>query len=480
MGSVLEVIVMRADAEVRPPGQIDPKFLHRLFYVDHLCLFGAAIIAVVNVFPGIFIQIQELLPASWLDMRTSCAAMTICAAVSLLLCEETQAKHWQRAGRAFAMLTLTVATVSFLAGTSRLPAAAIRILDGDQVSLHVGSLAFSAAAFWLVGIGILLVSAQGRKLTRIADAVTILLSALVLTLVTGFFFGLAGFRGSSGARLTSTPELWSLALLTVAVLLRHTERGFLSLLWGYGTGSRIARMLAPFLLALPLAREILRAHLLRAGLIPAQYAGAIFTSAGTILGFAALLFAARLINRMQQDIQGVSLRDELTGLQSVKGFYLLAEQAFRYSRRIQEPFGVLFVDMDNLKAINDRLGHSIGSVSLVETAKLLTATFRETDVIGRVGGDEFLVAGQFKPAELALAIERLRESVARTNQAAGQHFSISLSMGYAVTEDFAQDTLQSLVKKADAAMYEEKRAKKQLRAARMAQAPVTRQSEAAP
>ncbi|HEV2325220.1 MAG TPA: GGDEF domain-containing protein [Terracidiphilus sp.] len=471
---------MRADAEVRPPGQVDPNFLHRLFYLDHLCLFGAAIIAVVNIFPGIFVEIQDLFPASWLDMRTSCAVMTVCAATSLLLCEETQAEQWQWAGRSFAMLMVTIAAASFLAGISGLPAVVTRVLDGNQVSLRQGSLAFSAAAFLLLGIAILLVSSRAHKLQRIADGITILLSALVLTLVVGFFFALARVQGSSVTGLTSTPELWCLALLTVVVILRQAERGFLSVLWGYGTGSRIARILAPFLLALPLVREVLRAHLLRSGLIPAQYAAAILTSAGTIVGVTLLLLAARYINRMQQDIQGVTLRDDLTGLQSVKGFYLLAEQAFRYSRRVQEPFGVLFVDMDNLKMINDRLGHSVGSVSLVETAKLLSSTFRETDVIGRVGGDEFVVAGQFKQIELVIAIERLRDAVARKNQAAGQRFSISLSMGYAVTEDFAHETLQSLVKKADEAMYEEKRAKKQARAAKLAQSQVAQPGEAAP
>ncbi|HEV2135575.1 MAG TPA: GGDEF domain-containing protein [Terracidiphilus sp.] len=236
----------------------------------------------------------------------------------------------------------------------------------------------------------------------------------------------------------------------------------MSILWGYGTGSRLARMLALPLLLLPLFREILRAHMLKTGLIPARYAGAVLVSVGTVLTVILLLVIARVINRMQENVQELTLRDELTGLHSVKGFYLLAEQAFRYSRRVNMPFGVLFVDMDNLKIINDQLGHSVGSVSLVETAKLLQANFRETDVIGRVGGDEFIVAGQFAEHELLGAMERLRLASIRKNQAAEQRFSISLSLGYAVTEDCAHDNLRNLVKRADEAMYIEKRAKKKV------------------
>lgn len=470
---------MRADAEVRPPGQTDPKLLHRLFYVDHLCLFGTFIIALINILPIIFAQTQHLFPASLLDMRTSSAAIALCATMCLVLCEETQAEQWRWAGRAFGMLAVLIAAASFLAGISLLPLALTRALNDDHGLGPGGSLAFSAAAFLFLGLAILLVSSKKQSYGRVADGITILLSPVVVTLIVGFFFGVAGVQGSSVAGLMPNPAIWCLTLLIVVVLLRRAERGFLSILWGYGTGSRLARFGAPILLGLPLVREISRAHLLRGGIIPTQYAVPVLTSAGTVLGFGLLLFGARLINQMQMDIQGVNLRDELTGLRSAKGFYLLAEQAFRYSRRVQEPFGVLFVDMDNLKVINDRQGHSVGSVALVETAKLLTASFRETDVIGRVGGDEFVVAGQFKQIELAIAVQRLRKALARKNQAIGQRFSISLSMGYTVTEDFAHDTLQSLVKKADEAMYEEKRAKKQQRAAKLAQSQITQQSEAA-
>jgi diguanylate cyclase (GGDEF)-like protein len=454
---------MRAKTEALPPGQIDPRQLHRLFYIDHFCLLAAAIAALANLFPGVFSSMQSALPANWLDSRTFCAMVTLCAAMSLFFSEETQADTWKWGGRIFAVLASVIAGASLLARFSGASSNLARLLNQGPASVTPGSLEASAGTFLMLGIAILLISYEQRALGRIADGIVILLSVVVLSLVLDFLFAATGISEASTARLVPVSTVWCLALLTLVVIFRRSERGFLSILWGYGTGSRLARMLAPPLLLLPLFREILRAQMLKTGLIPARYAGAVLVSVGTILTVILLLLAARVINRMQENVQELTLRDELTGLHSVKGFYLLAEQAFRYSRRVNLPFGVLFIDMDNLKTINDQLGHSVGSVSLVETAKLLQANFRETDVIGRVGGDEFIVAGQFAEHELLGAMERLQEASARKNQAAEQRFSISLSMGFAVTEDCAHDNLRNLVKRADEAMYEEKRAKKKMR-----------------
>ncbi len=463
---------MRTTVEGLPPRQVNPKILHRLFYIDHLSLLAAAAVAFVNLLPGISASIFSGLPASWLDMRFSFAVITLFAATSLFCSEETQANRSQWVGIIFAALTLLLAALSLLARITGEPHIVDALFNRSQIDVRQGSFEFTAVAFLLTGINVFLVSFQDPKLELIADGLTVLQFIVAMSLIIEPIFGIAGVSSRSEPDMTSIPVLWCLALLTLVVVIRRAERGIFSILWGYGSGSHIARILAPIVLILPLGRELMRARLLKAGLFPARYAGAVLTAIGTVLGFVLLLILARVINRMQEKVQDLMLRDELTGLCSVKGFYLLAEQAFRISRRVQEPFGVLFVDMDNLKIINDQLGHSTGSVSLVETAKLLTANFRETDIIGRLGGDEFVVAGQFSELEIRVAIDRLREAVARKNKATGQRFTISLSMGYAVTEDFRNDTLRSLVGKADEAMYVEKRAKKISRGAMTLQSQV--------
>jgi diguanylate cyclase (GGDEF)-like protein len=456
---------MRSLAELKSPSKINPKHLHRLFFVDHLCLIAACFIALINIVPSLNIPLGKALPATWLNMRTSSVAITLCSVLSLYLSEPTQSRPTKLLGVLFGTLTSALAVLSFLVTIFGWPLALSWVFERNPAALRQGSLHFSYGAFFLVGIAILFASFRGPWLGRVADAVTLILSFLVFSLVLAAVFNLAGLSTSSATGIMSIPTLWCIVLLTVGLVLRRTEGGPLSLLWGYGTGSRIARFLVPVVVLLPMLREIARIHLLKSGWIPAPYAAAFLTSMGTFLGVVLVFILARIINRMQTRIQNDILRDELTGLYSLKGFYLLAEQAFRHSRRAQKPYSVIFVDMDNLKSINDKLGHSLGSVSLVETAKLLTSNFRDTEIIGRVGGDEFIVAGQFNEREMAAAVKRLREAVARKNDVVGQQFSISLSMGYAVAEDLERETLQSLVARADEAMYQEKRGKKKARSA---------------
>ena len=99
-----------------------------------------------------------------------------------------------------------------------------------------------------------------------------------------------------------------------------------------------------------------RAHLLQSLRMPEQYATAILTAITTMVSFVLLLILARRISSMELEIRDLSLRDALTGLYNLRGFHLLAEQSLRLARRNQMPFSVLFVDLDNLKQINDSYG----------------------------------------------------------------------------------------------------------------------------
>jgi diguanylate cyclase (GGDEF)-like protein len=251
-----------------------------------------------------------------------------------------------------------------------------------------------------------------------------------------------------------------LVLLTLVALFRRTDDGVFSILVGRGIGSRISRFLLPFLLILPFLREAARAHIINSGWIPAHYATAIFASLAAMLSCGLLLFLAWRIRSMEMEIHGLSLRDELTGLYNLKGFYLLAEQSQRMAHRSDLPFSVLFIDLDNLKQTNDTLGHQAGSAFLAETAELLKATFRETDVIGRLGGDEFAVAGQFSRMAISLATERLEESCAQWNAEPERRFALNFSVGHATSEGAHGEPLDELLDLADQAMYQQKRQKK--------------------
>ena len=195
--------------------------------------------------------------------------------------------------------------------------------------------------------------------------------------------------------------------------------------------------------------------------MPPHYTTAILASLTAMLALALLVYLSWRINGMETEIHDLSLRDELTGLYNRRGFYLLAQQSLRMAHRSNLPFSVLFIDLDDLKSTNDTLGHHEGSRFLVETGEILKATFRESDVIGRIGGDEFAVAaGQFSQAAMALAANRMKESTELRNLKAGQRIPLRFSVGYITSKEGQDESLDDLLVKADHAMYAQKRSKK--------------------
>jgi diguanylate cyclase (GGDEF)-like protein len=432
---------------------------HTAFLIEQICLVLVAQIALINLLSQVFTPLNHLLPTGLLHMHTASACAAVSATLSLFLSESNRSKSARRWGRVFAALTALIAVAGFATGGS------LRLgqFSGiSQIAARYTHLPASAFAFLLMGLVIFFIRARGIISAPMADGAASCLAFLTLMLVLELGFGLARIPGSSMVGLTSAPTLACLALLTVVIVIRRAEHGVFAVFLGGGIAGQIARILAPFLLFMPFLRELGRARLLDAHLVPTRYATALLTSTMTVVAFGLLLVLTRLINRMQSKIQDLTLRDEMTGLYNYRGFNLFAEQAFRLARRARSPFGVLFIDMDSLKKVNDELGHNAGSALIVETGKLLNETFRETDVIGRLGGDEFVVAGQFDSAEISAVIARLRSGAAARIGAASKGLSTGLSVGFAATEHSVGETLKSVLAQADHAMYKEKREKKRM------------------
>jgi diguanylate cyclase (GGDEF)-like protein len=130
------------------------------------------------------------------------------------------------------------------------------------------------------------------------------------------------------------------------------------------------------------------------------------------------------------------------------------------ARRSNLPFSVLYIDLDDLKQTNDSLGHQAGSELLMETGRILKHSFRETDVLARIGGDEFVIAGQFSLSGISLAAQRVEEAVVRRNAVNSGKPALSLSQGYFTSENPQLESLDVIIARADRAMYEAKRSKK--------------------
>lgn len=100
---------------------------------------------------------------------------------------------------------------------------------------------------------------------------------------------------------------------------------------------------------------------------------------------------ARERHRLLEEISALSLKDELTGLHNRRAFMTMADQRLQLLERSGSLCLLIFADVDNLKAANDTIGHEAGDRLLVDAARALQAAFRRTDLVARMGGDEFVV-----------------------------------------------------------------------------------------
>lgn len=170
-------------------------------------------------------------------------------------------------------------------------------------------------------------------------------------------------------------------------------------------------------------------------------------------------------HRLQEAIRSLSFVDDLTGLYNRRGFLTIAEQHWMLSQRTKRGFLILFADLDCLKEINDRYGHREGDRALVRTAQILKGTFRRSDIIARIGGDEFAVlaldAGQ---ANAQILTERLQETLKRANAEQKTEYTFSLSMGVVHYDSQESLSIQDLMAEADQKLYIHKHSRKTHRA----------------
>jgi diguanylate cyclase (GGDEF)-like protein len=162
-------------------------------------------------------------------------------------------------------------------------------------------------------------------------------------------------------------------------------------------------------------------------------------------------------HRMQEDLRRLATVDDLTGLLNRRGFLPLAEHHLNLADRNKLPLVLLFVDLDGLKRVNDVHGHAEGSRMIQDTATVLTKTLRTSDVLARVGGDEFCVLLTGEDAENAeRVLVRLVEAVASHNARQSRPYELSLSVGAAPYDPGEPCSIEELMERADALMYEEK------------------------
>jgi diguanylate cyclase (GGDEF)-like protein len=166
------------------------------------------------------------------------------------------------------------------------------------------------------------------------------------------------------------------------------------------------------------------------------------------------------LQKAQIALEQLASADELTGLHNRRGFLALAAQSIKLARRSQKPYALVFVDLDGLKKINDTLGHGEGDLAITDAAYVLSDSFRHSDVLGRVGGDEFAILMSDADQESSRIVKkRIADKVDKLNAEGRRPYTLSLSVGMLVCNPDEKAPLEDLLSRVDALMYDEKKNK---------------------
>ncbi|MCL4476819.1 MAG: GGDEF domain-containing response regulator [Nitrospirae bacterium] len=164
---------------------------------------------------------------------------------------------------------------------------------------------------------------------------------------------------------------------------------------------------------------------------------------------------------MQEKQRVMAITDELTGLCNRRGFFTLAEQQLNLAKRQKKGICMLYADVDNLKGINDTLGHQKGDLALIDTSNLLKATFRESDIIARIGGDEFVVIPVGPERDnVEIITARFQRNLKDHNAKRSRSYKLSMSFGVAYFDPENPCSIDELLAQGDKMMYDQKRLKR--------------------
>ena len=170
--------------------------------------------------------------------------------------------------------------------------------------------------------------------------------------------------------------------------------------------------------------------------------------------------AERALLEKERQAQERALRDDLTGLHNRRGLLHVAETLFELGIRAERSLSVVYIDLDDVKAINDKHGHQQGDRALQDVAAILEGNLRESDFIARLGGDEFciLLSGGSE-AQDRVAIERIQQAVEHHNSTQSRPYSLGLSIGLARSDPKSPGSVDDLIRAADVGMYRHKASK---------------------
>lgn len=183
----------------------------------------------------------------------------------------------------------------------------------------------------------------------------------------------------------------------------------------------------------------------------------LFNGLSQFIAFATIAFLTATLRRQLEDERRASRADALTGAANSRAFYEVASVELARARRYGRPVSVAYLDLDDFKLVNDRLGHRGGDALLKRVSDALRGAVRQVDTVARLGGDEFVVLlPETGPQGAASAAQKLAQVARQDVDGVG---TVTASIG-AVTFETLPASVDDLVARVDALMYEAKRAGK--------------------
>ncbi|MBE2318107.1 GGDEF domain-containing protein [Solirubrobacter sp. CPCC 204708] len=322
-----------------------------------------------------------------------------------------------------------------------------RTLLGADVRIS----ALTAAALVLLGVAIAL-DGHGWPITR---RLAIAAGALGGAATIGFLLGVPLFYGVSRSVQMSWSAALCAMLIAFGVVLAHP----VGTLFDRTLSGRFARRMVPPVLGIPVLSGALATAAARAG----WWAPSVAAWVMTLAAVAGLAFVvSKAVERLAEDdrrLTQLAIRDPLTGAYNRRHFLAEAERAASRARRYGESAAIAVVDLDRFKEINDRWGHQAGDEALVRVHRALRTRLRSSDVLGRIGGDEFAaLILHVNPGQALHVADEMRDAVAQVGRemtAEGRRNRLGASIGMATLD--GHEDVEDLVDLADRRMYDEKR-----------------------
>lgn len=406
---------------------------------------SGAIAAAVAMFWAVP-SFSTIAPEGWSTMSPATAGGVLLATVGLVAARPSATTGSLRVALLLAFLVMAIGLAALVA---------------PELNLDVAYLPSAQTSVSFVLLGGCIALMQARVPTFVPDIVAGAFLTFLMFMTGGHLFRAVAVLESSDGRLISLQTLlcfWFLGfVITCRLALR---RGLFAIFSDIGTGSRIFRGMLPVVIFLPFALFIAVAYLYEVSGFPPDIVRALFAPL-VVVGVLGLIFwMGTRINQLERGLRLQSDTDHMTKVLNRRGFSTVSEYVVRAAIRDKLPLVVLFFDLDGLKRVNDSYGHDAGSALIRRFADLLVTTFRRSDVVARVGGDEFAVLAVASPEGAPTLINRLREATDEANQTRSAPYPIAYSVGHTLVDLESDNPVETALARADAFMYEAKRQKK--------------------